>query len=181
MVVTSATSTRNAVSIRAGFSPLAAATSGTVDDRSSGRNSAPTAIRHSAPMTRQARTSLLEIPNIWPKSRALTAGSYALDSDRNRAPRASMVTIVRAVATSWRPRRPRAAIASAPTTEKSPRPSSVLAPIIVAPAAPAKAPLGRAWAAKADPRSTTKKLTTPATTATALPAAQVWAMRGLNI
>ena len=42
-------------------------------------------------------------------------------------------------------------------------------PMRLAPAAPAKAPLGMAWAGKAEPRSTTKNPTTPATTATMVP------------
>ena len=56
----------------------------------------------------------------------------------------------------------------APPREKTPRPSSVLTPIRLAPAAPAKDPLGIAWAANAEPRMTVKNPTTPATTATML-------------
>ena len=70
---------------------------------------------------------------------------------------------------------------SAPATEKTARPTSVLTPIRLAPAAPAKAPLGMAWAAKVEPRSTAKKPTTPAMTATIVAAIQVFIMKPLNM
>ena len=50
-----------------------------------------------------------------------------------------------------------------------------------APAAPAKAPLGMAWAGKAAPRSTTKKPTTPATTATMVATSHALTMNPENI
>ena len=46
-------------------------------------------------------------------------------------------------------------------SENTPRPSSVLTPIRLAPAAPANEPFGIAWAANAEPRRTVKKPTTP--------------------
>ena len=52
----------------------------------------------------------------------------------------------------------------------------MLSPSQYAPAAPAKAPLGMACAAKAEPRRTTKNPTTPATTATMVPATQALTM-----
>ena len=55
---------------------------------------------------------------------------------------------------------------SAATSEKTPSPMSGLMPTRLAPAAPAKAPFGMAWAGKAEPRRTTKKPTTPAMIAT---------------
>ena len=57
----------------------------------------------------------------------------------------------------------------------------VLAPIRKAPAAPAKAPLGRECAAKAAPRSTVKNPTTPATMATTVAASQALIMKLANI
>src|ERR1700719_3695259 len=53
----------------------------------------------------------------------------------------------------------------APRSENTPRPTSVFTPARLAPAAPAKEPVGRASATNADPRSTTKNPTAPATTA----------------
>src|SRR6201994_4327643 len=99
----------------------------------------------------------------------------------NRAPIPSMRTRISAVATSCRALRPNAPMPSAPATENTARPTRVLAPIRLAPAAPAKAPLGMAWAAKVEPRSTAKKPTTPAMTATMLPAIQVFIMKPLNM
>ena len=60
-------------------------------------------------------------------------------------------------------------------------PKSVLTPIRLAPAAPAKDPLGIAWAANADPRMTVKNPTTPATTATMLATSQALTMKPENI
>ena len=57
----------------------------------------------------------------------------------------------------------------------------MLTPIRLAPAAPAKEPLGIAWAAKAEPRSTVKKPTTPATTATMPATIQALTMKPENI
>ena len=68
-----------------------------------------------------------------------------------------MTTRARAVTTSLRPRRPSTPIPTAARTANTPRPTSVLMPIRLAPAAPANAPLGMAWAGKAEPRRTTKK------------------------
>ena len=61
-----------------------------------------------------------------------------------------MITMVKAVATSLRARRPRVAMVTAPATANTPSPTSSLAPMRLAPAAPAKAPLGRECAANAD-------------------------------
>ena len=68
-------------------------------------------------------------------------------------------------------------IPSAPASENTPSPSSVLTPIRLAPAAPAKEPLGIAWAANAEPRRTVKNPTTPATTATMLATFQALTMK----
>ena len=57
----------------------------------------------------------------------------------------------------------------------------MLRPSQKAPAAPANAPLGMAWAAKESPRTTTKKPTTPATTATTVAAAHALAMNPENM
>ena len=56
----------------------------------------------------------------------------------------------------------------------------MLSPSQYAPAAPAKAPLGIACAAKAEPRRTTKNPTTPATVATMVPATQALTMNPEN-
>src|SRR5260221_6017821 len=92
------------------------------------------------------------------------------------------MTSASAVATSCRPRRPREPIPSAPSTENTARPMSVLMPSRLAPAAPANAPLGMAWAGNAEPRSTTKYPTTPATTATIVAVVQAFIMKpGANM
>ena len=54
-------------------------------------------------------------------------------------------------------------------------------PSRLAPAAPANAPLGMAWAGNAEPRSTTKNPTTPATGATIVATAQVFIMNPANM
>ena len=64
---------------------------------------------------------------------------------------------------------------------KTPSPKSVETPTRLAPAAPAKEPLGIAWAAKAEPRTTVKKPTTPATTATMPETSQALTMKPSNI
>jgi len=69
---------------------------------------------------------------------------------------------------------------SAPSRENTPRPTIVLIPSRLAPAAPAKDPLGTAWATKADPRRTTKNPTTPATRATIVASVQVLTMKPEN-
>src|SRR5215469_7695768 len=92
-----------------------------------------------------------------------------------------MSTRVSAVATSCRARRPSQPMASAPARENTVSPASVLTPIRLAPAAPANAPVGSASATKAEPRTTTKNPTTPATTATIVATSQVSVMKLLNI
>ncbi len=67
---------------------------------------------------------------------------------------------------------------SAPASANTPSPTSVLTPIRLAPAAPAKAPWGTASATNADPRMTTKNPTTPATTATIVATTQAFIMKG---
>ena len=70
---------------------------------------------------------------------------------------------------------------SAPASEATASPARVLTPSRLAAAAPVNAPCGTASATKAAPRSTTKKPTTPATTATMLATSQVLAMNPENI
>ena len=70
---------------------------------------------------------------------------------------------------------------SAPARANTPRPSSVLTPIRLAPAAPAKDPFGIACAANAEPRRTVKNPTTPATTATMLATSQALTMNPENM
>src|SRR5579859_5301467 len=69
----------------------------------------------------------------------------------------------------------------APMIENTLSPASVLTPIRLAPAAPVNAPVGSASATNALPRSTTKKPTTPATTATMVATVQVFAMKLENM
>ena len=57
----------------------------------------------------------------------------------------------------------------------------MLTPIRLAPAAPANEPFGIAWATNAEPRSTTKKPTSPATTATIVATIQALTMKPENI
>src|SRR6202007_1718079 len=70
---------------------------------------------------------------------------------------------------------------SAPAIAKMARPQMTLTPRRKAPAAPAEAAFGMAWAANGSPRSTAKKPVIPAITATMLAAIQVLAMRPVNI
>ena len=93
----------------------------------------------------------------------------------------SISTNVSAVATSFRARRLSPAMPSAPASENTARPANGLRPSRLAPAAPAKAPLGMACAANVDPRSTAKNPVTPAITATAVAAIQVLIIRGPNM
>jgi hypothetical protein len=99
---------------------------------------------------------------------------------RNSAPIPNMSTSTRAVTTSCRARLPSAPMPSAPATEKTARPQMTLRPSRPAPAAPANAPFGMACAAKDWPRSTAKKPSTPASTATMLAAIQVLSIRPVN-
>ncbi len=92
-----------------------------------------------------------------------------------------MKTSTNAVATSWRPRRPSVPIPSAPSSAKAPRPMIVLTPTSAAPAAPAKEPFGIACAANDEPRSTTKKPTSPDTIATTVATIQALTMNPSNI
>ena len=96
---------------------------------------------------------------------------------RNSAPSASPSTSARAVATSWRPRRPSVAIAIAAAAANAPSPISALIPRRFAAAAPANALFGSAWAGNAEPRRTTKNPTTPASTAMIVATIQVFVMK----
>jgi hypothetical protein len=120
------------------------------------------------------------MPRISPNSSAKISDEYSVVKLRNSAPSPSISTSVSAVATSWRPRRPSQPMISAPASENTPSPTSVLTPIRLAPAAPAKAPWGTASATNADPRMTTKNPTTPATTATIVATIQAFIMNGAN-
>ena len=124
------------------------------------------AARDTAPRMATGAISLTLMPSTSPNSSEKISGAYSVLKLRNSAPSPSIATSASAVATSWRLRRPSQPMPSAPRTENTPRPMSVLIPIRLAPAAPAKAPVGSASATKAEPRSTTKKPTAPATTAT---------------
>ena len=65
-------------------------------------------------------------------------------------------------------------------SENTPSPTSVLAPIRLAPAAPANDPFGIACAANAEPRRTVKNPTTPATAATMLATVHALTMKPEN-
>ena len=181
MVVAQATTTRNAISVRWGRSPRASAISGTMEVSISRRYRTPMARTHTSPRTATGKISLVLTPRISPKSSEKISGSYSVLWLRNAAPRASIITRASAVTTSGRPRRPRDPMPRAARSENTPRPTSGLMPMRLAPAAPAKAPLGMAWAGKAAPRSTTKKPTTPATTATMVATSQALTMKPENI
>src|SRR5947209_10088395 len=92
-----------------------------------------------------------------------------------------MKTSVSAVATSWRPRRPRSPIPSAPPREKTANPTMVLTPIRLAAAAPANDPFGTACATNAEPRRTTKNPIAPPTIATMVATIQALIMKPENI
>src|SRR5579875_613514 len=181
IVVTSATTARKARSISRGLTPRAWATSGVTDDSMSGRYNTTIATMHTAAISAVGPSLLVDTPRTSPKSSEKITGAYSLVRDKNRSPKASINTIVRAVATSLRARRPSQAIIPAPANENTPSPRMVLAPMSTAPAAPANAPLGSEWAANAAPRSTVKKPTTPVTTATMVAASQALIMNGANI
>ena len=135
----------------------------------------------SAPSTRIGSTSPWLTPNTSPNSSEYASCAYSVLQLTNSAPTPSIITNVSAVATSCRARRPRPAMPSAPATENTARPTNALSPSRLAPAAPAKAPLGIACAANVDPRSTAKNPVTPAITATAVAAIQVFSIRPENI
>ena len=132
------------------------------------------------PNTTTGRISLELTPRISPKSSENIWGSYCVLRLKNAAPSASIMTRARAVTASERPRRLNAPMPRAAAKEKTPRPMSGLIATRFAPAAPAKAPLGIACAGKAEPRSTTKKPTTPPTTATIVPTSQAFTMKPEN-
>ena len=68
-----------------------------------------------------------------------------------------------------------------PTPANTSIPKSGLTPSSPAAAAPGKLPNGSACAAKVEPRTTTKKPTTPAASATIVALAQVLTMKGANM
>ena len=134
-----------------------------------------------APSTRMGSTSAALTPNTSPNSSEYASCAYWLLQLTNSAPTPSIITNVSAVATSGRERRLSPAMPSAPATENTARPTNGLSPSRLAPAAPANAPLGMACAANVDPRSTAKNPVTPAITATAVAAIQVFSIRPVNI
>ncbi len=87
-------------------------------------------------------TSPALTPNTSPNSREYASCAYSVLQLTNSAPIPSIITNVSAVATSFRARRLRPAMPSAPPTENTARPANALRPSRLAPAAPAKAPLG---------------------------------------
>ena len=92
-----------------------------------------------------------------------------------------MSTSDKAVATSLRDRRLVTPMERAAATANEIKPTSGLMPRRLAPAAPAKAPLGIACAAKEAARSTTKNPTTPASTATIVPLSHALVMKLENM
>ncbi len=172
---------RNTISIRAELTPRASATSGMADESISGRKMTPMARMLAAPRIAIGSNSSGLTPNTSPNSSEYVSCAYSVLTLMNRAPSPSIRTRASAVATSCRARRPNAPIPRAPATEKTASPTRVLMPSRLAPAAPAKAPFGMAWAANVEPRSTAKKPTTPATTATIVAAIQVFIMKPLNM
>src|SRR5579863_9318364 len=180
MLVARAMTSRNPSSIRRAGTPRASATSGSTEDSRSGRNMTMIAAMLTAPRTTMGSTSSVLTPNTSPNSSEYASCAYSVLQLTNSAPTPSIMTSVSAVATSLRARRLSPAMPSAPATENTARPASGLNPSRVAPAAPAKAPLGMACAANVDPRSTAKKPVTPAMTATTVPAIQVFSIRPVN-
>src|ERR1035441_9647663 len=140
-----------------------------------------TAAMDTAPSAAMGAISLALTPSTSPNRSEKVSGAYSTLKLRNRAPRPSITTSVRDVATSRRPRRPSQPMPSAPAREATASPMRVLMPRRLAPAAPAKAPCGTASATNAEPRSTMKNPTTPATTATMVATAQVFAMNPENM
>src|ERR1022692_192077 len=181
MLVASATTTRKYISIRRLRTPRTSASSGITDVSRSGRKRTMMAPTQSAPNPAIGAMSLALTPSTSPNSSDSISGPYSTLKLRNSAPRPSITTSARAVATSCRPRRPSQPMPSAPAREATASPMSVLIPMRLAPAAPAKAPCGTASATNAEPRSTTKNPTTPATTATMVATAHVFAMNPENM
>src|SRR6266704_1712416 len=181
MLVARAMTSRNASSILRAGTPRASATSGSTEDSISGRNMTAIAATDRAPNTRIGSTSAALTPNTSPNSSEYASWAYWLLQLTNRAPKPSIITNVSAVATSGRERRLSAAMPNAPASENTARPANGSSPSRLAPAAPAKAPLGMACAANVDPRSTAKNPVTPAITATAVAAIQVLIIRGPNM
>src|SRR5579875_1053101 len=178
--VAAASTSRNSNSIRGRLTPRASATSGTVEDSSSGRYRMRTATRLATASPSVGSSSPLDTPRMSPNNRANSSGSYSPDRLSRAAPMARAMTRARAVTASWRPRRPRPAIMAAEAPAKTARPSSGSTPARLAAAAPVKALLGMAWAGNDEPRSTTKKPTTPAITAIMVPASQVLVIKEAN-
>src|SRR5579875_628454 len=180
MAVARATTTRKARSMGRVRSPRASATWGRAEDNRRGRYRKARAIRH--PPARAAVGTSWDVltPSSSPKRRENSWGPYSVVRLKKAAPRASMVTRARAVTVSRRSLRPRRPMVRAAATAKAARPARVLTPMRVAPAAPAKAPLGMAWAGNADERWTTKKPTAPATVATMVAVTHAWAMKPAN-
>src|SRR6202050_2788316 len=165
MVAASATTTRKQSSMAKALTPRASPTSASTEESISARYSATIAATHATASAAVGATWLAEMPSTSPNSSDSISGAYCALKLRNSAPSPSIITSARAVTTSWRPRRPSTPIDSAPSSEKAPSPTSVLIPSRVAPAAPAKEPLGMAWATNAEPRSTVKKPKRAATAA----------------
>ena len=151
MVVTSATTTRNARSIARALTPRASATSGATEESISGRYR--TSHGHDArggdrdgghelaggdaeDLPEEQREDLGGVL-AGPRQEQIAESEHQHDREGGGDVAAG-------------PRRPSPAISTAPARENTPRPMMVLTPIRLAPAAPAKAPLGRACAANAD-------------------------------
>ena len=100
VVVTSATTTRNARSTRKVAMPRASATSGSSDESISGRYRIVIAPTEAIASTTVGVSWALLTPRISPKSREKVSDAYSLLRLTNSAPSPSIVTSVSAVATS---------------------------------------------------------------------------------
>ena len=114
------------------------------EDSISGRNMTMITATDTAPSASMGSTSPWLTPYTSPNSSEYASCAYSVLQLTNSAPIPSIITNVSAVATSCRARRPSPAMPSAPATENTARPANGLSPSRVAPAAPAKAPLGMA-------------------------------------
>src|SRR5438105_4936758 len=185
-----ASTTMNAMLRKRTGTPRAAATSSSSEANSSGRYSPTTAASVTTPATSVTTTATLLIPRISPKRIAYASVAYPLYRFRNRTPSPSVQASTMPITTS----RPRMRLPSTPITTPAPTvntssptieptanaaapPPKKAATTATPPAAPANPMCDGAWPAKASERSTTKYPTTPATTATTVPAMNALRMK----
>ncbi len=178
IVTTSASSRRNTTPSAFTGTPFASATCGSTDAKVSGR--AITTRTRATPAVTNAKTVSWAVVTArrFPNSTFVTARVFCVASELKSRPRpVANARIVPVAISRSSISLPSSPIASAPATQKAPRPSVIGMPMSAANVAPGNAMWASACAANACRRTTTKYPSIPAASATSDPPMNAWRMK----